>query len=114
MTAHRLANTLAKIHSAKLELDVLRKDKEIVHDTKRVFGQMSDILGQALNKLKYALKDDYWQILQERLINDENSLQVENVLNMFIDLPPERQDMFEELLTALHKGEEIRVEQVNY
>lgn len=94
-----LGKAIVELHTAATRLTVIANESKFA--TKKLMTDMSRSVEHSINLFKRAMPNkDYLKIFQDQLLNDEITLQVEAVKDMFIALPQGIRDEVEIYLEA--------------
>lgn len=82
-----LCKSLAEIQNAGSRIDVLLKSPHVNGSSKHMMKRWKNNIDSVLREFKMKLPDAWRQTFEKELLNDEDSMQLDNCLTMIIQLP---------------------------
>ena len=82
-----LCKSLAEIHNANARLEVLLSSTYVNGSSKHMMKRWKNNLDSVLREFKMKLPDAWRQTFEKELLNDEDSMQLDNCVTMLLQLP---------------------------
>jgi hypothetical protein len=100
---YNLFYAFAQQVNAKESLEVIHNSKEVAYNSKNFVNKQLTRLNANIRDLRLLLPEQDMKVLDKEMLDNEVTLQVENIRAMIADLPKAKRDEIERYIEVQHK-----------
>lgn len=98
-----LSKALSEIHNANTRIEVILNNSAIRFQTKKMLKDWQNKTSSILRDFKMILPTTWKEVFEKELLNDEDSLQLDDIMTMLVKMPKGMRNDVERYAEARYK-----------